>query len=75
MLRESSLALSPPRTLRQLLREYEVELIVEALERHGGNQMEAARLLGIPLRTLVYKLRKYDIRARMREKRGGSAPL
>jgi DNA-binding NtrC family response regulator len=50
--------------LRSALREREVELILLALERSRGNQASAAEHLGIPLRTLVYKLKRLGIRGR-----------
>ena len=43
------------------LRDLERKRIVEALERCGGNQTKAAELLGMPRRTLVYKLRALKI--------------
>jgi two-component system, NtrC family, response regulator AtoC len=45
-------------SLRTLLRAYEEELLLFALDRAGGNQTRAAALLGIPRRTLIYKLRR-----------------
>jgi DNA-binding NtrC family response regulator len=45
-----------------LVRSYETQLIREALASAGGNQTRAAELLGMPLRTLVYKLRSYGLR-------------
>ena len=36
-------------------------LIVQALERCGGNKAQAARLLGISRPTLVYRLEKHGI--------------
>ena len=47
--------------LRDRLAELERQRIVEALAACGGNQTEAARLLGISRRTLVYRLGQYDI--------------
>jgi DNA-binding NtrC family response regulator len=44
------------------VRRYETELIVDALERAGGNQTRAAALLRMPLRTLVHKIRVYGIK-------------
>lgn len=38
------------------------ERILEALRRTGGNQTKAAELLGMPRRTLVYKLKRYGIK-------------
>lgn len=46
--------------LRPRLRSLERELIKEALERTGGNRTQAARLLGITHRALMYKLRETD---------------
>jgi len=43
------------------LRDLERKRIVEALDRCGGNQTKAAELLGMPRRTLVYKLRALKI--------------
>jgi two-component system response regulator AtoC len=37
----------------------EEQSIIEALERSGGNQTQAARLLGISRRTLVNRLNDY----------------
>ncbi len=34
---------------------------VDALRRAGGNQTQAARLLDMPLRTLVHKIKSYGI--------------
>jgi DNA-binding NtrC family response regulator len=39
--------------------EVERQTITEALEAEGGNQTRAAKRLGIPRRTLVYKLTQY----------------
>ncbi|WP_437979970.1 sigma 54-interacting transcriptional regulator [Sorangium sp. So ce117] len=54
--------------LKTRLQRCEAELIVEALRKASGNQTEAARALGMPLRTLVYKLKAHGI------KRLGYAP-
>jgi two-component system NtrC family response regulator len=40
----------------QTLREAEMQLIYEALDRHGGNKPQAAEALGISLKTLYNKL-------------------
>jgi DNA-binding NtrC family response regulator len=45
-----------------LVRSYETRLILEALDAAAGNQTKAAEQLGMPLRTLVYKLRSYGLR-------------
>ena len=41
----------------------ERDLIRQALERTGGNQTRAARLLGLSRDTLVYRMKKYALRA------------
>ncbi len=46
------------------LREVEKELIRQALDRAGGNQTAAARLLGISRHTLLYRLQKYGFKSR-----------
>jgi DNA-binding NtrC family response regulator len=48
--------------LRARMRRYEIRLIVEALRRDGGNQTHAARRLGLPLRTLVHRMKLLGIR-------------
>ena len=51
-------------SLKDRVRRLEVRLITEALETTGGNQTEAARLLEMPLRTLVSKIKSYGIQRR-----------
>jgi len=43
------------------LREMEKVMIVEALQRAGGIQVKASKLLGIKERSLWHRIRKYDI--------------
>lgn len=50
--------------LKDRVQAYEGELILEALERNGWNQTEAARALKIPVRTLAYKIEKLGLRDR-----------
>ena len=50
------------RPLAEKLRELERQCIEEALEFTGGNQTRAAQLIGMPLRTLAFKLKKYKQR-------------
>jgi DNA-binding NtrC family response regulator len=50
------------------VREYESTMILDAIERSGGNQRAAARLLQIPLRTLTSKLELYALRDRIKPK-------
>lgn len=44
------------------LEEVERDLIRQAIERTGGNQTQAARLLGITRHTLLYRLEKYGLK-------------
>nr|MDQ3037490.1 sigma-54 dependent transcriptional regulator [Myxococcota bacterium] len=44
------------------VRQYETELILDALKRASGNQTQAAKMLRMPLRTLVHKMSSYGIR-------------
>ncbi len=44
------------------IREYETQLIVDALRKCEGNQTAAAKMLKMPLRTLVHKIRTYGIK-------------
>ncbi len=43
------------------LTEVEKELIIQALEKSGGNKAQAARLLKIPRHVLLYRLEQYGI--------------
>ena len=52
-----------PAPLRDELAELERRRIVEALELHDGHQSNAAAALGVPLRTFVAKLKRYNVRA------------
>ncbi|MBX3271725.1 MAG: sigma 54-interacting transcriptional regulator [Sandaracinaceae bacterium] len=47
---------------RERVRAYETQLILDALARAHGNQTQAAKLLRMPLRTLVHKIRSYGIK-------------
>jgi two-component system NtrC family response regulator len=38
-------------------------LLREALRRSGGNQSQAARLLGISRQTLIYRIKKFGLEA------------
>jgi DNA-binding NtrC family response regulator len=44
------------------LEELEKDLMIAALEKHGGNQSRAARYLGITRNTLIYRMQKYGLR-------------
>lgn len=45
-----------------VLNDVEKNLIVEALQKAGGNKSQAARLLGISRYTLLYRMDKYNIK-------------
>ncbi len=47
--------------LRDELKRYEVDLIEAALRRHEYNRAPTAKSLGVPLRTLAYKIRTLEI--------------
>ena len=49
---------------QERMRVHEVEILLSALAQAKGSQKEAARLLGMPLRTLVHKLHTHGIRKR-----------
>jgi len=49
---------------KERVQRYEIDLIVDALRRAGGNQTAAAKLLDMPLRTLVHKIKSYGIKKR-----------
>lgn len=48
--------------LKDQVRRYEAELILEALRDANWNQTEAARRLEIPIRTLAHKIQKFDLK-------------
>lgn len=54
-------ALTIPETTARIVREVERELIRRALARTANNRTEAARLLGLSRRALVYKLKAYGL--------------
>jgi DNA-binding NtrC family response regulator len=55
---------APFRSLPMRVREFEVSLLRDALEKVGGNQAQAARMLGVPRRTLASKIQVYGIERR-----------
>ena len=49
------------KNLKGVISEVETYLIKKALGKYAGNQVKAARLLGIPEATLRFKMKKYAI--------------
>jgi transcriptional regulator with PAS, ATPase and Fis domain len=47
--------------VRDALKDYERQRILDALDKTGGNRTEAAKALGLPRRTLTYKMSKLGI--------------
>jgi DNA-binding NtrC family response regulator len=58
--------------LKERLRAYERQLILDALERAGGNQRRAASILGCLPTTLNEKMRRLGLR--QRDAANGDAP-
>jgi DNA-binding NtrC family response regulator len=54
----------PSARLKDQVRAYEAELIIDALKSNGWNQTEAARALNIPVRTLAHKIQLYGLKGR-----------
>ena len=52
------------RPLREVVGEFESQVIHEALARNGGNRARTAIALGISRRALLYKLQEYGIGGR-----------
>jgi DNA-binding NtrC family response regulator len=48
--------------MKSQLQRFEADAILAALRRADWNQSEAARALKIPLRTLVFKIKRYGIK-------------
>jgi DNA-binding NtrC family response regulator len=44
---------------KDLMREYEIQVINKTLQQTGGNRAQAAKLLNMPLRTLAHKIKLY----------------
>ena len=55
-------AVDPDADFKSQVRGYETQLILDALQRSEGNQTEAAKVLRMPLRTLVHKIKSYGIK-------------
>jgi len=48
-------------SIKKGAREMEVKLIKEALNKTGGNRLQAARILEISHKALLYKLKEYGL--------------
>jgi two-component system response regulator HydG len=53
---------APPGDVRGALADYERQRILDALDQVHGNQSQAAKILGLPRRTLAYKMARLGIR-------------
>ncbi|MEJ5257022.1 MAG: sigma-54-dependent Fis family transcriptional regulator [Fervidobacterium sp.] len=47
--------------LKDMVEEYERQIIINALKQSGGDKMKAAKMLDISVRTLYYKMERYGI--------------
>jgi two-component system response regulator AtoC len=52
----------PGRPLRDMVRQYEAQVIAEALARNDGNRVKTAQDLRISRRSLLYKIQEHGIR-------------
>ena len=52
----------PDAEFKDRIRGIETEMILDALRRAEGNQTLAAKILRMPLRTLVHKIKQYGIK-------------
>ncbi len=55
-----------PMQLKKLMQEVEKGIIMRVLERTGGNQRHAAKVLGLKYTTLNEKVKRYQIRFQKR---------
>jgi Nif-specific regulatory protein len=56
---QNTLTATPPS--KKTLDDLEREAVIESLQRHNGNQSQAAKELGITLRQIGYKIKKYEL--------------
>lgn len=54
-------AATPPITLRDMVNRFEISLLRRALERTAGNQIRAAKSLGLNVTTLNSMIKRYQI--------------
>ena len=58
---KTSVSLNDPNvSLAQRVEEFEKKVIEETLEKHDGNKTMTAKVLGLSVRNLYYKLEKYN---------------
>jgi two-component system, NtrC family, response regulator AtoC len=50
-----------PKSLKETVKEFERQSIIQALDRNNGSRVKTARELGISRRSLLYKLQEYGI--------------
>jgi two-component system response regulator AtoC len=58
---ETQEAAGSARPLKEMVKEFERQAILQALQRNQENRVRTARELGISRRSLLYKLQEYDI--------------
>ncbi len=58
---ENSTKLGPVKAWRELIEDFEKEILLKALEETQGNKTLAAKNIGISIRNFYYKLEKYNI--------------
>jgi len=54
----------PNLPIKEKVKRYEAQLLLDALAKHDWNQTKTAEALDIPLRTLVHKMKQYGLRKR-----------
>jgi DNA-binding NtrC family response regulator len=54
----------PGLSIKEKVKRYEAQLLLDALAKHDWNQTKTAEALEIPLRTLVHKMKQYGLRKR-----------
>ena len=73
-LRTSQPPRDPSLRLQDEVQRFETDLICSALERTGGNQARAARLLGVKHTTLNAKIKRYRICCEPKVSEAGKQP-
>ncbi len=44
------------------MKDFDKDLLIQALERCGGNKTRAGKLLGLSRATMLYRMRKFGLR-------------